>query len=250
MRYADMFTIEFREYIHERILEFAKADKRISQAALVGSTSETPDRWSDLDITFGVSSKSNIEDVLRDWTSHFEFVFNGVSLFDITYKSSVYMVFILPGGLQVDISFTPESDFGPHGPRFRLLYGNVNKRILHEEPDPKRMFGMAVHHLLRTRVCLERRKIWQAEYWLSSARNEFLSIICINHKLPYSNGKGYDKMPKEVVDSFTPAFPKSLNGIELCMALKILIENIPNNKEFSLFLTQRLENILKELISS
>jgi hypothetical protein len=41
------------------------------------------------------------------------------------------------------------------------------------------MFGYAVHHLVRARFCIERERLWQAQYWLSGARDLMLSRACL-----------------------------------------------------------------------
>ena len=50
-----MFTPEERERVSARVLERARSDDRISAAAILGSAvTGTQDRWSDIDLTFGV----------------------------------------------------------------------------------------------------------------------------------------------------------------------------------------------------
>ena len=34
------------------------------------------------------------------------------------------------------------------------------------------MFGLAVHHAVRARFCIERERSWQAEHWLTGLREE------------------------------------------------------------------------------
>jgi hypothetical protein len=41
------------------------------------------------------------------------------------------------------------------------------------------LFGYAVHHLLRARFCIERGRLLQAEYWVSSARDYALNLACL-----------------------------------------------------------------------
>ena len=50
-----MFSIEDRNRIRGLLVEKARADPIIVSAALVGSTVTGGDRWSDLDLTFGVA---------------------------------------------------------------------------------------------------------------------------------------------------------------------------------------------------
>lgn len=61
-----MFTVEERIRVRDRLLEMAKSDTRIVRAAFVGARSGQGDRWSDLDITFGVADDANVTDILSD----------------------------------------------------------------------------------------------------------------------------------------------------------------------------------------
>jgi hypothetical protein len=63
-----MFPIEDRERIRDQLIAKARADPLIVAAAVVGSTVTGGDRWSDLDLTFGVARGVPIETVLARWT--------------------------------------------------------------------------------------------------------------------------------------------------------------------------------------
>ncbi len=54
-----MFTLEERNRVRDRILEMAREDPRIVAGALVGSTASGCDRWSDIDLTFGLSDDAS-----------------------------------------------------------------------------------------------------------------------------------------------------------------------------------------------
>ena len=58
--------------------------------------------------------------VLADWTQAVAEELDGVHLFDVAAGEAIYRVFLLPGCLQVDLSFSPASQFGARGPRVRL----------------------------------------------------------------------------------------------------------------------------------
>jgi hypothetical protein len=60
-------------------------------------------------------------------------------------------VFLLPGCLQFDLSFTPASKFGASGPKFKLLFGHVVEKPYLQSPSVHELFGYAVHHALRAR---------------------------------------------------------------------------------------------------
>ena len=65
-----MFTPDDRERIRASLIEAGRADPRITGGAITGSASTgNEDRWSDIDLAFGVRDASRIPDVLDDWTA-------------------------------------------------------------------------------------------------------------------------------------------------------------------------------------
>ena len=222
-----MFTVEERRSVRQALLEKARADSRVVAGAEVGASAEGQgDRWSDLDLTFGLADGTGVADVLRDWTSDLESAFGAVHLFDLPFMSTVYRVFLLPGNLQVDLSFTPRAEFGALGPRFTLLFGEAVTRKFVEPPGPAHMFGMAVHHAVRARICIERGRVWQAEYWISGLRDEALGMACRLRGLEAANGRGYDKLPAELLDAFKDALVRSFEREELMHALRSAIDGL------------------------
>src|SRR5215216_2034161 len=112
-----MFTIQDRNRVRDYVLELAETDSRVVAGAVVGSLALADgDRWSDLDLTFAVADNVSIFDVLEDWTRIIVDVFHAAQLFDLPSGPSIYRVFLLPGCLQFDLSFTPASKFGATGP--------------------------------------------------------------------------------------------------------------------------------------
>lgn len=64
-------------------------------------------------------------------------------MFDLPSGPIIYRVFLLPGCLELDLSFTPASEFGAGGPKFRLLFGEAVEQP-HEPPTPAHeLFGYA-----------------------------------------------------------------------------------------------------------
>ena len=131
---------------------------------------------------------------------------------------------MIPGCLQFDLSFTPASKFGATGPKFRLLFGECVERSFPQLPTPQELFGYAVHHVLRARFCIERRRYWHAEYWISSARDYTLSLACLRRGLPTFRGRGYDDLPPEVLAVFNDTFVTELTRDELMRALARVID--------------------------
>ncbi|HXM55826.1 MAG TPA: hypothetical protein VOB72_10595 [Candidatus Dormibacteraeota bacterium] len=213
------FTIEERERVREALVEMARRDARVVAAAAVGSSARGGDRWSDLDLTFGLAAGLPLAAVLDEWTSELAERFDAVPLFDLPFLSSVYRVFLLPGGLQVDVSFTPGAEFGAVGPEFALLFGEAVERRPPEPASARQLFGMGVHHAVRARVCVERRQTWQAEYWIAEARHQALSAACRARGLPAGYGRGFDRLPPLVLSAFAGTLPRSRQPDELRRAL-------------------------------
>lgn len=222
-----MFSIEYRNLVRDHVLQLAASDSRVVAGAVVGSLALSDgDRWSDLDLTFAVADRYPISDVLDDWTGNLKKGFNATRLFDLPHGESIYRVFLLPGCLQFDVSFTPASAFGARGPKFRLLFGQAV-----EKPDPlpanaQELFGYAVHHALRGRFCIERGRYWQAEYWISGTRDYALQLACLRRDLPASHGGGFDDLPVDIRDSFSGALVTGLTRDELLRALSSVIDGL------------------------
>ena len=123
-----MFTIEQRDNVRDRVLEMARTDPRVTGGALTGSMAiGAEDEWSDIDVTFGVADGTNLEAVLDDWTGYLSQEFGALHYWDLPSGPSIYRVLLLPNGLEIDASVTPEQEFGARGPRFRPLFGNAPK---------------------------------------------------------------------------------------------------------------------------
>ena len=247
-----MFTVNERNRVRDRIVELARADRRILATAFVGSLadSSTGDRWSDLDVGFALVDDISLEGVVEEWTRGLQDEFRAVHLFDLPHLSTLYRVFLLPGNLQVDLSFTPKADFRPLGPKFKLVYGNAIEPKHSPPPSPQYMFGLAVHHLVRARICIERGKLWQAAYWTNEARNQALSLACLDRGLPSSYGRGFDNLPREILQLFERTLIGSLDQDSLLRVLSKTLEEVMRNSQRVGDAVSRLEPQLRELGSA
>ncbi len=246
-----MFNISYRNHIRERVLQLADSDPRVVAGAVVGSLAlGDGDRWSDLDLTFAVKDDVSMLDVLGEWTQTIAAELNAAHLFDLPSGPSIYRVFLLPGCLQFDLSFTPASKFGATGPKFKLLFGDAVEKPFTPQPSPAELFGYAIHHAVRARFCIERGKYWQAEYWISGVRDYALNLACIQHDLPANNGRGYDALPAEIRQSFEPTLVTALQKEELLRALKANIEALLQVSDQTQALVQKVKPELHELIQS
>jgi hypothetical protein len=222
-----MYSIRDRDRVRDHVLQLARSDTRVVAGAVVGSLAhDEGDRWSDLDLTFAVADGYPVLDVLQDFSRNLVDEFDAAHLFDLPSATSIYRVFLLPGCLQFDLSFTPASAFGAIGPKFRMLFGSSVERPYARPPSAEELFGYAVHHALRARFCIERGRYWQAEYWISGVRDSALSLACRRRHLPARYGRGFDDLPGSVRDTFASALVASLHREDLLRALSRAIEGL------------------------
>jgi hypothetical protein len=121
-----VFTLEQRNALRARMLQLAEEDERVVAGAAVGSLAVgSGDRFSDLDLTFGIADGVPVAHVLDDWTSTLTEELDAVRLTGLTAGPTIYRVFLLPDALQFDLSMTSATEFRPAGPRFQLLFGET-----------------------------------------------------------------------------------------------------------------------------
>jgi hypothetical protein len=196
--------------------------------ALIGSVAFGPaDRWADLDLGFGVGDGASPADVLADWTPRLEAEWDAVHLFDLPSGAAIYRVFLFPGVLQVDLSFAPAAHFGARGPKFKLLFGRAgDPPILAAPPGPSSLLGLGVHHAVRARFCVARGRLWQAQHWIGELREIGLTLACLRRGLEVRQGRGYDRLPPEVLAPFADALVRSVDPPELLRALRAAIDGL------------------------
>jgi len=245
---VSLFSVEDRERVHARVLALAEADDRVVAGAVVGSLAlEGGDPWSDLDLTFAVADRTPVDAVLEDWSRTIVDELDAVHLFDLAAAAAIYRVFLLPGCLQLDLSFAPAHAWGAAGPKFRLLFGEAAPRGHAPPPDAKELLGYAVHHALRARFCIERGRLWQAEYWLSAMRDYALDLACLHRGLPAREGRGFDQLPDEILDRFAPTLVSSVRPQELRRALALAVAGlIAVAPELDVRIERRLRTLVRD----
>jgi hypothetical protein len=202
-----VFTVEQRDAVRERLLRLAAEDERAVAGAAVGSLAvDGGDRFSDLDLTFGIADDVPVADVLDDWTRTLVDELDAVHLADLERGPTTYRVFLLPDALQFDLSMTPAARFRPAGPRFRLLFGATAGGA--EAPKPpvaEDLFGWGVIYALHARACIERGRVWQAEHYVGAVRDHALSLACLRQGLPAVQARGYDDLSADALARFEDA---------------------------------------------
>lgn len=246
-----MFSVEDRERVRDRIVEMSRTDPRLVAGALIGSTSGgRGDRWSDLDLTFGLADNASIDDVLADWTKRLGVEFGAVHLFELPHLSTIYRVFLLPGNLQVDLSFTPGTKFLGKGLKRDVLFGNPIERAAAAPTSPKQVLGLAVVYVLHARACIARGRLWEAEYCISAARDQALTLACLHRDLRTTYGRGFDDLPQEILTPFTGTLVGSLDSRQLLQKLSNTVHELLRNSEDVRELASKIDSQLRDIESS
>jgi hypothetical protein len=212
--------VERLHSIRTQLISRARHDARITAAALTGSAArDAEDRWSDVDLFFGVAASVPIPDVLADWTAYVYDELGAVHHFDLQAGPATYRAFLLAELLEIDLGFASAPAFGPLGDgAFRLLFGEAAPRVP-GTADRDHLIGLAWHHVLHARNSIERGAIWQAEHWISALRDHTLTLACLRLGLPAAYAKGADRLPPEVTAPVRQALVRSLDPAELARAL-------------------------------
>ena len=206
------------------------------------------DRWSDIDLAFGVADGFEKDAVIADWTSRMYERYQVAHHYDVLVGPWTYRVFLLPNGLQVDVAFVPASHFGPRAPTFNLVFGTAKEIAKPPPADVSEMIGLAWVYLLHVRSSLARGQLWQAEYMLSTARNYVLAIASLRHGLPANEGRGMDQLPQSVKDSLANSFVARLDPADVAAALSLVVDALlVEIGEFDGALLQRLSPVLNDL---
>jgi hypothetical protein len=224
-----MFTVEQREALRERVLGLGVQDDRVVAGAIVGSLAvDGEDRFSDLDLTFGVADGVRVADVLDDWARTLVDELDAVRLAELERGPTTYRVFLLPDALQPDLSMMPAARFRPAGPRFRLVFGRTapgeSETVTGDLfiPTPAvtgDIFGWGVIYALHARACIERGRSLQAEHYVGAVRDHALSLACLREGLPAVQARNYDDLSAETLARFEDAHVGAIEGETLRAAL-------------------------------
>ena len=247
-----MFTPEDRDELRDALVAAARADGRISGAALTGSAAGgATDRWSDIDLALCVTDEADHDQVVADWSDRMYRAHEAVHHVDVVHEGILYRVFLLASTLQVDLAFWPAAEFGATGPTFRLLFGTAIERPPRPAPIAVELIGMGWLYALHVRSSIARGRPWQAEYMLSAARDQVLALACLRHGVPTVEGRGIDSLPPEATAAITGALVHSLDDAELARAFGVVSEAlIAETERVDASLANRLAAPLRELVDS
>ena len=244
-----MFTVEDRARLRAELLADAAADVRLSGAAITGSgAAGREDRWSDVDLAFGVRDGAAVAEVLDAWSARMYGRYGAVDHVDVQAGAWIYRVFLLRSTLQVDLAFAPAAEFRPLGPAFRLITGAAGEAALAPAAHPGWLAGMAWLYALHARSALARGKRWQAEYMISGVRDYALALACTRYGLATAHGRGIDELPAEVTSTFEAALVRGLDREELARAFHAAMDALMGElRAADPALAERLKQTLLEI---
>ena len=256
-----VFTIEQRDALRERVLGLAEEDGRVVAAAAVGSLAvDGGDRFSDVDLTFGIADHVRVADVLDDWTRTLADEQDAVHLADLERGPTTYRVLLLRDALQLDLSMTPAAQFRPAGPRFRLLFGATTTDesrppapvagglFITTPPRAADIFGWGVIYAIHARACIERGRLWQAEHYVGAVRDHALSLACLREGLTAVQARGYDDLSPETLARLTDAHvgavePRVLRTALAGSALALMCEGAEARLPHAHVVAERLDEL-------
>ena len=245
-----VYTPQQRNRIREDLIARARRDKRITAGAVTGSAAlDREDRWSDIDLAFGVANGDDLNQTIADWTEIMYASHDALHHLDVVVGPTVYRVFLLCSTLQVDLAFSPFDDFGARGPTFQLLFGTANELPQPQTRQAERLIGWAWLYALHARSSLARCRMWQAEYMISGARDQVLSLACLRFGLPSSEGRGLDDLPSDVTTPLSQSLIRSLDQGELSRAFALIVEALIVEIEYvDQSLARRLADPLRTML--
>jgi hypothetical protein len=192
-----VFTAEERDRVREQLLTRAEADSAITGAAFTGShATGGGDRWSDTDLVLAV--RGELSPVLNQWTQWLRDQLGALHHWDLPAGARIIRVFLLPGWIEIDLTFAPEDEFGPRGPQWRTVFGHPQPLAPFPAPDPQHLAGLIWHHALHAFICTERGRWWQAEHWISALRDHAITLACLRLGHPAAYAKGAHLLPGDL----------------------------------------------------
>jgi hypothetical protein len=228
------------------LIELLGRDSRLTGVAGIGSTSQGwSDHWSDIDVGVGVAGGVDIDEVVADWTRLLDGEFGILHRWDLRAGATLYRVFLLPTGLEIDLSFSPEDHFAARGPAFRLLFGKAAEPSEASLPDVDELVGLGWLFVWHALAALERQKHWSAEYFISATRDQVLTLACLRMGEETAYARGFDQLPSEVTTPMAGALVASLDPSELRRALSVATEGLI--QEIS-FVNPQLSQALRDLV--
>jgi len=246
-----VFTAEDRERLRDELVSGARADVRISAAALIGSSARgREDRWSDIDIALCLAADADRTPAIADWSDR------------CTASMLPSIAWMWPAARpSIGSSCSParsgsisRSGHGRSsarsGPPFACCSETAATPRIAAAPSAVELVGMGWLYALHARSSIARGRVWQAEYMISAMRDQVLALACLQHGVPAVQGRGMDSLPPEATAAVAPALVRSLEIPELKRAFAASIQALLVEAERAdPGLAARLTEPLRELAS-
>ena len=247
-----MFSPEERETLRADLIERARRDPRISGAAITGSGSVgSLDRWSDIDLGFGVREATDLRPALDDFTEYMRREQHALDSLDVVRDPWIYRVFLLPSTLQVDLAFAPATHFGARAPSFKLVFGDAVERPHVPPPDAGELIGYGWLYALHARSSIARARPWQAEYMISAMRDQVLALACLRLGLPAREARGIDGLPSDITRPLESGLIRRLERVHLFRAFQATTDGLAREMRLvDADLAARLGPVLSSLVES
>jgi hypothetical protein len=247
-----VFSPEERETLRADLIERARRDPRISGGAITGSGSVgSLDRWSDIDLGFGVREATDLRAALDDFTEYMRREQHALDTLDVVRDPWIYRVFLLPSTLQVDLAFAPATHFGARAPSFKLVFGDAVERPHVPPPDARELIGYGWLYALHARSSIARARPWQAEYMISALRDQVLALACLRLGLPAREARGIDHLPSDITRPLESGLIRRLERPDLARAFKAATNGLAREMRLvDADLAARLGPALSSLVES
>ena len=195
-----MYTPEERDEVAQRLIDLLGADARVERVELCGSgTTGYTDRWSDVDLFVTVADGVDQLELADSWIPRLYEALPVVHHFAVAFGEHHVRGLLLVNLLEVDLGFQPAVDVEGEWP----------------EPDAESEAGFGWHDVLHAGAAIARGRPWRAQYYIGLLRWRTLTLATDRLGLDFSEYKGVDDLPAELLAPLEDALPRSLERPEL-----------------------------------
>jgi hypothetical protein len=200
-----LYTPEERDETAALLLDLLRQDERIERADLSGSGAQGyADRWSDVDLLVSVAEGVDQQQVADNWIPRVYDALPVVHHFEVSFGAEHVRGFLLDNLLEVDIGFRPAVSEDGEWPG----------------PDAGSEAGFGWHDVLHAGVAIARGRPWRAQYYIGLLRWRTLALACDRLGADFSEYKGVDELPADLLAGLEDALPRSLERNELARAVR------------------------------
>ena len=210
-----IFSVDERELIKKRVVAFAKENKNILSAVLVGSGAVGfIDDASDLDFYLIVDSKESISGAMDYVKENIEKLSEVLTFKQMDERR--LQVYLLQNYLEIDIGYTPIDETEATRERFKVMFDKTNtvgdimgatweknKEISQEtlfnadvQSKYEEYAGSTWHFLFHAAVAIKRGEHWRCMAEMEIVRNRVIELKGIRHSFRTGRGRDVDKFPQ------------------------------------------------------